>query len=224
MENLYRAFEQLNIAASEEIMTKFRKYMEMVLDWNEKINLTAIKEENEFVKKHFIDSILCAGFEEVISSEKVIDVGTGAGFPGIPLALIFPAKQFTLIDATRKKLNVLTEITQTLGMTNVKMIHARAEDLARNEEYREKFDLCVSRAVANLTVLLGYCLPFVTAGGSFISYKGPEADKEIKEAEGVIKALGGEIAGVRKASLEGFDLDHRFVLIKKRMFHVKHYR
>jgi len=215
MKQLENAFEQLNITTRAETVSKFERYMKLVLAWNEKVNLTAIKDENDFIKKHFIDSILCAGFSELINAETVIDVGTGAGFPGVPLALIFPQKQFLLIDSTGKKIKILGEITAALEIPNVTLIHARAEELSRKEEYREKFDLCVSRAVANLAVLSEYCLPFVSAGGSFISYKGPDTDKEVKEAKRKIKALGGDIADIRKVELLGFDLDHSFIIVKK---------
>ena len=193
----------------------FKKYMDRVLTWNEKVNLTSITKEDDFIKKHFIDSVLCAGFDEVKNAVEVIDVGTGAGFPGVPLALIFPEKSFLLIDSTGKKIRILSEITDRLGLSNVKLLHVRAEELALKAEYREKFDLCVSRAVANLTILSKYCMPFVSEGGFFISYKGPDVGREVKNAEKTIRELGGELPDVRKVRVDGFDLDHSFVVIKK---------
>jgi len=215
MDQLSKAFERLGIETSGETISKFKKYMDMVLSWNEKVNLTAITEESDFIKKHFIDSVLCACFDELKNAGKIIDVGTGAGLPGVPLALVFPEKQFILIDSTAKKIKILNEIVKTLGLPNITAIHARAEELARMEEHGEKYDLCVSRAVANLSALSGYCLPFVKPGGSFIAYKGPGPDVEVKAAEKAIRALGGELCGVKKVYLEGHDLDHSFIVIKK---------
>jgi len=215
MKTLKRAIEQLGIAASEETLSKFKEYMERVLSWNEKVNLTTITEETDFIKKHLIDSILCIGFVEIRNAESIIDIGTGAGFPGVPLALVFPNKQFLLLDSTGKKIKILRDITEKLEIKNIKLIHARAEDLAHREEHREKYDACVSRAVANLSILSEYCLPFVKTGGSFVSYKGPDAEEEVKAAETAVKTLGGELAGIRKIELDGFDLDHSFVVIKK---------
>ena len=215
MKQLSSAFEKLNIPVSSETLSKFEKYMRLVLAWNEKVNLTAITEEDEFIQKHFIDSILCANFDEVKSADTVIDVGTGAGFPGVPLALVFPEKHFLLIDSTGKKIRILREILDALDVSRVTVLHARAEELARKEEYREKFDLCVSRAVANMTVLSGYCLPFVKPGGSFIAYKGPEVTKELAQAQPEIKRLGGKVKDIRKAALEGFGFDHSLVVIEK---------
>jgi 16S rRNA (guanine527-N7)-methyltransferase len=216
MKQLYNAFEQLNIPVSRETVLKFEKYMKMVLEWNEKVNLTAITEESDFIEKHFIDSILCANFDELKNANTVIDVGTGAGFPGVPLALVFPVKHFLLIDSVGKKIKIVSEIVETLGISNVKLLHSRAEDLAHKEEYREKFDICVSRAVANLAVLTEYCLPFVNIGGTFISYKGPDAFKELKEAESAIKILGGQTGSIKKVGFEGFDFDHNMIIIKKK--------
>ena len=142
--------------------------------------------------------------------------GKGAGFPGAPLALIFPDKQFLLIDSLKKRIKILGEIIEALEMPNVALLHTRAEDLAHKEEYREKFDICVSRAVANLAVLSEYCLPFVKPGGAFISYKGPGAQEELRKAGIAIKLLGGEAKGIRQVNLEGFDLCHNMIIIKKR--------
>jgi len=216
MNQLENAFEQLNISADSETILKFEKYMKLVLAWNEKVNLTAITDESEFIKKHFIDSVLCAGFDEMKNAKTMIDVGTGAGFPGVPLALIFPDKRFLLIDSLGKRIKILDEILESLGIANVETLHTRAEDLAHNEAYREKFDICVSRAVANLATLSEYCLPFVNIGGTFISYKGPDAGEELQEAKSAIKILGGETESIRNVNVEGFDLSHNMVVIKKK--------
>ena len=216
MEQLYRALEKLNIQPEKNILSKFERYMRLVLEWNEKVNLTAITEENEFITKHFIDSLLCSGLDEFKISENIIDVGTGAGFPGVPLAMAFPDKRFLLIDSTGKKIKILGEILAELEILNVSLLHARAEELSRKKEYREKFDLCVTRAVADLTALSGYCMPFLAVGGSLIAYKGPDIQKELKQAEPAIKDHGGKIKEVRKADPFGFGLDHTLVIIEKK--------
>jgi 16S rRNA (guanine527-N7)-methyltransferase len=216
MKQLENAFEQLNISVSNKTVLKFEKYMKLILEWNQKVNLTAITEESDFINKHFIDSILCADFAELKNAKTIIDVGTGAGFPGVPLALVFPEKQFLLIDSVGKKLKVLKEILNNLEISNVELLHTRAEDLAHKEEYREKFDLCVSRAVANLAALTEYCLPFISIGGTFISYKGPGVSEELKESASAIKLLGGDAGEIRKINLEGFGLDHNMIVIKKK--------
>jgi len=215
LKQLEIAFEQLNIETDVETIAKFEKYMKLVLDWNNKINLTAITDEADFIKKHFIDSVLCVDFEQVKKAGTFIDVGTGAGFPGVPLALIFPDKQFLLMDSVGKKIKVVSEMLEELGILNVKTVHARAEDLAHKKEYREKFDICVSRAVANLATLSEYCLPFVNMGGAFISYKGSDIDDELKNANNAIEKLGGQIVDVRKVTLSNFELDHNIITITK---------
>ena len=189
--------------------------MKLVLAWNEKVNLTAITDEDDFITKHFIDSVSCAVFDELVNADTVIDVGAGAGFPGVPLSLVFPDKQFLLIDSTGKKIKILKEIADALELPNVKLVQSRAEDLARKEGYRESFDVCVSRAVARLAALSEYCLPFVKIGGCFIAYKGAGADGELKEAKNAIAILGGEIDGIRTPRLEGFDFDHNLTVVKK---------
>ena len=216
VKQLENAFEKLNIKAGGETISKFEKYMKMVLEWNEKVNLTAITDEEEFIKKHFIDSILCADFDELKNAETIIDVGTGAGFPGVPLALIFPEKKFLLIDSLAKRVKIVDEIAKALEISNVALLHTRAEDLAHKKEYREKFDICVSRAVARLSILVEYCLPFVMTSGNFIAYKGPEVDEELKAAYNAIRILGGGATDIRKVPLEGFDLDHNMVVIGKK--------
>ena len=216
MKQLGKAFEQLQITTTDKTVNKFQKYMELVLEWNEKVNLTAITDEDEFIKKHFVDSILCADFDELKNANTIIDVGTGAGFPGVPLALIFPDKQFLLIDSLNKRMKILDEMIKELGVSNVNVLHTRAEDLAHKKEYREKFDVCVSRAVANLAVLSEYCLPFVNIDGFFISYKGPNVEDEIDGAQRAIKLLGGMVADIRNNPINNLDLDHTMIIIQKK--------
>ena len=208
-------FERLGIGYDTELLKKFSQYMEGVLDWNVKVNLTAITDRDEFIKKHYIDSIVCAGQEEIENAESIIDVGTGAGFPGIPLALIYPKKKFVLMDSLSKRLKIIDELCHEIGIENVMVLHGRAEDLAQKPEYRESFDLCVSRAVANLATLSEYCLPFVKPGGYFVAYKGPECEAELADAKKAINILGGSVEDIRTAGLENLDLSHKLLYIKK---------
>jgi 16S rRNA (guanine527-N7)-methyltransferase len=157
---------------SGAVIETFRAYMELVLRWNEKVNLTAITDREQFIVRHFADSVLCADWPETTAARMVIDVGTGAGFPGVPLAIVLPEQSFTLIDSLGKRMRILEEIVARLGLRNVRLLCGRAEDLARDASLRGAFDLCVSRAVARLPVLAEYCLPFVTVGGCFFAYKG----------------------------------------------------
>ena len=215
MEQLRNAFGKLSVPADEATLSKFEEYMRMVLSWNEKVNLTAITDRGDFVRKHFIDSLLCTGFPEVVNADEIVDVGTGAGFPGVPLALVFQNKRISLIDAANKKVRILSEIVSALGLTNVSLICGRAEELARRAEHREKFDVCVSRAVANLSTLSEYCLPFVKVGGAFISYKGQSADDELAEAAGAIMELGGGNAEARRPHMEEFGMNHSLIVVRK---------
>ena len=183
---------------------------------NEKINLTAITNEKEFWIKHILDSLSCIDSIEFKESYSIVDIGTGAGFPGIPLAILFPEKEFVLVDSLRKRLNVIKEVTDKLEIKNVKILHARAEDIGKNEIYREKFDLCVSRAVASLDVLAEWCMPLVKKGGTFISYKGEKAGEEIKTAKNAIKILGGKVNRIEKPEFMHQDTsEHVLIYISK---------
>lgn len=213
MKGLVNALTELHIPYDDDMIAKFEGYMEGILAWNEKINLTAITDRKEFVEKHLIDSILCCGFEEYQNAESVIDVGTGAGFPGIPLSIVSPDKNFLLADSLHKRLKVISELTEKLSIDNAVTCHGRAEELAANKKYRESFDLCVSRAVANMAVLAEYCLPFIRTGGYLLAYKGPDAQKEVKTAEKAIKILGGKFRRVQSVPLFGYD--HNIVVIEK---------
>ncbi|WP_312353091.1 16S rRNA (guanine(527)-N(7))-methyltransferase RsmG [Aminipila sp.] len=215
METLQKAFDEMNIPYDNSVIHKFEEYMEMLLDWNEKINLTAITDKEEFIKKHYIDSVLCYSFPEMRKAKKIIDVGTGGGFPGIPLALLYPEKQFVLMDSLKKRLNIIDDLAKQLGILNVTTLHGRAEDLARSKEHRENYDCCVSRAVANLATLSEYCLPFIKKGGSFLAYKSIRAEEEIKAAQKSIFLLGGKISREEKVILPVYDLDHNIVIIDK---------
>lgn len=215
MQQLENAMIQLKIQYSAEMLQTFKDYMELVLSWNQKVNLTAITDRDEFIKKHFIDSLICAKEEEVEIAQTVIDVGTGAGFPGLPLAIIYPEKQFLLIDSLNKRVKILEEIYTNLNIKNVTVLHSRAEEAGQQKTYRERFDLCVSRAVANLSTLSEYCLPFIKTNGYFLAYKGPDYESELDVSKGAIAKLGGDVIAVKKAALTNFGLEHNIIYIKK---------
>ncbi len=200
---------------TEEQNLKLEKYMEGILSWNEKVNLTNITDPAEFRVKHNADSLMCVDFPEFISAKNVIDVGTGGGFPGIPLAVYAPDKSFTLLDSLNKRLKIIDELAGDLGISNISLVHGRAEDIARTKEHREKYDLCVSRAVSNLATLSEYCLPFIKVGGFLLAYKGPGADQEAKDAEKALKILGGRLIDIRETTMEEYGLDHRILVIEK---------
>ena len=182
-------------AITEQLQTKFGRqkastllaYLDLVLVRNEHINLTAVRDRNEALVKHVLDSLAIVDLPEYKEAQTIIDVGTGAGFPGALLAIVSPEKEFTLLDSTLKRLRVIDEFAQTLIINNLKTVHARAEEISRKPEYNETFDICVSRAVANLEKLSGWCLPFVRKGGSFIAYKGENYEEELQQAAKVLK-------------------------------------
>ena len=200
---------------TEEQNLKLEKYMEGILSWNEKVNLTNITDPAEFRIKHNADSLMCVDFPEFQSAKNVIDVGTGGGFPGIPLAVYAPDKNFTLLDSLNKRLKIIDELAGSLDISNIKLVHGRAEDIAKTKEHREKYDLCVSRAVSNLATLSEYCLPFIKVGGYLLAYKGPGAEQEAEDAAKALKILGGRLVGIRETTMEEYGLDHRILVIEK---------
>jgi 16S rRNA (guanine527-N7)-methyltransferase len=215
MKQLTDALVSMGLKYDEDAIQKFRRYMELILEWNEKVNLTSITEPEDFIKKHYIDSVAIGGFSQMENAQSVIDVGTGAGFPGVPLAILFPEKKFLLMDSLNKRIKIIEAIAQEIGLQNAAFCHGRAEELARKREYREQYDLCVSRAVANLAVLSEYCLPFVRVGGWFAAYKTETAEEELKESLRAIELLGGQYVENRQLNISGYDLDHRILMIKK---------
>ena len=212
MNDLKAFLEKLNIDRAEEKAISLKRYMEGVLSWNEKVNLTAITDREEFVQKHLIDSLLCAETFAFTESSSICDVGTGGGFPGVPLAVCYPDKTFVLMDSLGKRVRIVQQLCDELGIENVTAIHGRAEDLARQEAYRDCFDLCVSRAVANMRVLCEYCMPFVRAGGYFIAYKGADCESEIGDAQNAIRLLGGEPPQITPLP----HLSHNLVVVRKK--------
>ena len=212
---LTKNLERWNVILTEIQIQQFITYYELLLEWNSFINLTAITEYNEVIIKHFIDSISLVNACDLSKNVKVIDVGTGAGFPGIPLKIVFPNLQITLLDSLNKRVKFLNEVIQKLGLANIDTIHGRAEDIAKMELYREKYDICVSRAVANLSTLSEYCLPFVRINGCFVSYKSEKITEEMKTAKRAIELLGGKINGQKEFILPESDINRNLFIINK---------
>lgn len=215
LEILKKALDSMGMPSDDISMSMYEKYMEGILEWNQKVNLTNITDRKEFELKHFVDSVICCDYPEFRDAERIIDVGTGGGFPGIPLAITSPSKQFILMDSLKKRLRIIDELCDDIGIGNVTTVHARAEELARNKEHREKYDLCVSRAVANMAVLCEYCLPFIKVGGYFLAYKGPDASREAEEASKAVNLLGGKVVDLREGNLRDFAMQHKVLVIKK---------
>ena len=198
---LVKGLSELGLTITEEQIEKFDKYYEMLIETNKVMNLTSITEYDEVIIKHFIDSLLV--------------VGTGAGFPGIPIKIMFPHLQITLLDSLNKRLKFLNNVIDELGLESIETVHGRAEDIARKEEFREQYDLCVSRAVANLSTLSEYCIPFIAKNGKFISYKSSISSEEIQNAKSAIKILGGTIVEEKTVHLPCSDMDRTFVVVNK---------
>ena len=210
-----KILEKWEIPFSKEQQEQLITYYEILVEKNKVMNLTAITEFEEVLDKHFLDSISLAQYVDLTKPVSVIDLGTGAGFPGMPLKIMFPDLKITLADSLNKRILFLDEVISELGLTDIQTVHARAEDLAHDPNYREQYDYCVSRAVANLSSLSEYCLPFVRIGGSFISYKSGEIEEELAAAKKAIFLLGGQFDRVIPFQLEGTDLNRSFVVIRK---------
>ena len=204
---------ELGITLSVKQLEQFSTYYEMLVEKNKVMNLTAITQWEEVLEKHFLDSVSLIRAKNLSKSITVLDLGTGAGFPGIPLKIVFPNLKITLADSLNKRVSFLNEVIEALKLENIQAVHGRAEELARDGKYREKYDLCVSRAVANLSTLSEYCLPFVTLGGEFISYKSGEVEEEAQAAKSAIFLLGGKVTNTVKFSLG--ESSRSFIVIEK---------
>ena len=223
----YQILEQklgeLGIKQDQNQLERFHKFYQLLIEWNKVMNLTGITEYEDVVEKHFVDSLSIIKAIDLSGIHTVIDVGTGAGFPGIPLKIAFPHLRVVLLDSLNKRIKFLDEVISQLGLTEICTIHGRAEEYARKEEYREQFDLCVSRAVANLSTLSEYCLPYIQVGGMFVPYKSDEIDDEVEQSKKAVRILGGNIKDVMKFELPGTDIHRSFVLIHKEQHTQKKY-
>lgn len=215
VDNLKNKLNQLSIEYSESQIEKLLKYYEMLIEKNKVMNLTAITEFDEVVEKHFIDSLSIVRVIDMEIVHSIIDIGTGAGFPGIPVKIMFPHVKVTLVDSLNKRVNFLNEVIENLELSDIEAYHGRAEDYGRDKKFREKYDVCVSRAVANLASLSEYCMPFVKPDGYFISYKAGDCEKEIDNSKNAIKILSGKIEKVEKFSLPDSEISRSLIKIKK---------
>ncbi|WP_432662094.1 16S rRNA (guanine(527)-N(7))-methyltransferase RsmG [Wukongibacter baidiensis] len=207
--------QELGLDIDERMIDRFIKYKDLLIEWNKKINLTGITEDKEIMIKHFLDSLACMLTGVVRNDSKIIDVGTGAGFPGIPLKVFNENIDLTLLDSLNKRIKYLQTVCDELELSQVEFLHGRAEDYGRDKDYREKYDIAVARAVAELSVLCEYCLPFVKVNGYFIALKGPKAQDEIGKAKKALSILGGEIVDTLNVNLPFSDAGHNLVIIKK---------
>lgn len=205
----------IGITLDEKQKQQFDKFYELLVEWNKVMNLTGITEYEEVNEKHFVDSLSIVKAIDMSQVKSVIDIGTGAGFPGIPLKIAFPHLKVVLLDSLNKRINFLNTVIAELGLEKIETIHGRAEDFAKQAEYREQFDLCVSRAVANLATLSEYCIPYVEKGGMFVPYKSGEIDEEVEQAKKAVHVLGGKLEDVIKFQLPGTEIGRSFVVIKK---------
>lgn len=206
---------EMGIVLNGEQRQQFVDFYEYLVEKNKVMNLTGITEFQEVLVKHFLDSLACVKAVDIKKVKRIMDVGTGAGFPGVPLKIAFPHLEACLLDSLKKRVNFLEETFDILKLTDITAVHGRAEEYARNKAYRESFDLCVSRAVSNLATLSEYCLPYVKVGGSFISYKSGTVQEEAEQAEKAVKILGGKIKDVVYFSLPDSEIQRSLVVIEK---------
>ena len=204
---------EINVKINKEKIEKFYKYMQLLLEWNEKINLTAITKPEEVILKHFVDSLTIAKY--IKEKETMVDVGTGAGFPGIPIKIYRDDIKVVLVDSLNKRINFLNTVISELKLKNIEAIHSRAEEFGRNKKYREKFDISTSRAVANLATLSEYLLPLVKENGKCICMKGSNIEEELKNSKNAVKILGGKVDNIDEFLLPHSDIKRNIIIIKK---------
>ncbi|MGL6105678.1 16S rRNA (guanine(527)-N(7))-methyltransferase RsmG [Romboutsia sp.] len=214
-EMLKKGLEDLGIDTNDKMLEDFKIYREILVDWNQKMNLTGIEDEKEVYIKHFLDSISSTTNGYIRDGISIIDVGTGAGFPGLPLRICLNNIQLTLLDSLNKRINFLQEVSNNLDIDDIKFIHGRAEDFGKDEEYREQYDVATARAVAGLPVLIEFCVPFVKVGGYFVCLKGPNANLELEESKAAMEVLGLEFIEKIDVELPESDLKHNILVFKK---------
>lgn len=214
-EMLRQGLKDFGIEPSDKMLNDFKVYREILVDWNQKMNLTGIEEEKEVYIKHFLDSVSAVVNGYIKDGMSIIDVGTGAGFPGLPLKICLENTNVTLLDSLNKRINFLKEVSNTLGLTNMEFIHGRAEDFGKSEQYREQYDIATARAVAGLPILMEFCVPFVKVGGYFVCLKGPNANLELEESKAAMDVLGLEFIEKIDVELPETDLDHNILVFKK---------
>lgn len=214
-EVLINGLKELGIDASQDMLEKLIAFNKIMLEWNEKVNLTAITEEREVFIKHFLDSATCLSTGYIKEGMSVIDVGTGAGFPGIPLKILRDNLKMTLLDSLNKRIGYLNEVIKTIGLKDTNTVHARAEEAGCSKAHREGYDIVLSRAVASMSILCEYCIPFAKVGGFFLCQKGPNIKEEMEEAGNSIRVLGGKIREVLEYQLPFSDIKHSIIVIEK---------
>lgn len=212
---LKQGIEDFGLEANETVLNNFQKYRELLVQWNQKMNLTGIEDEKEVFIKHFLDSISTVTNGYVQNKMSLIDVGTGAGFPGLPLKICLPKLKVTLLDSLNKRINFLQEVAKEIEIDDIEFIHGRAEDFGKKEEYREQFDIATARAVAGLPILMEFCVPFIKVGGYFVCLKGPNANLELEESKAAMEILGVEYIEKIDIKLPEIDLHHNILVFKK---------
>ncbi|SHI45253.1 16S rRNA (guanine(527)-N(7))-methyltransferase RsmG [Parasporobacterium paucivorans] len=215
LQDFANRLEKMNVSLSDSQMEQFVKYYELLIEKNKVMNLTSITDFDEVILKHFVDSLSCVKAVNMNGVKSVIDVGTGAGFPGIPIKIVFPQISVTLMDSLSKRVGFLTEVIEALDLRDISAVHGRAEEMGQDPQYRERYDMCVSRAVSNLAVLSEYCLPFVEENGVFVSYKAGEIQDEVKGAEHPIALLGGRVESITSFDLPDSEIKRTLLVIKK---------
>ncbi|RQD72652.1 MAG: 16S rRNA (guanine(527)-N(7))-methyltransferase RsmG [Tindallia sp. MSAO_Bac2] len=214
-QRMIQGMEKLNLNLEVNQLIQFEQYLDLLNEWNKKMNLTAIKDPDEMITHHFLDSATCSLHPSYNDCKKILDLGTGAGFPGIPLKILFPEQYFTLMDSLKKRLTFLEVVKQSLNLDNLELIHARAEEGARKNEYREQFDAVVSRAVASLPTLLEYTIPFIKVNGWFFCQKGPLWKEEIEDAKKAMQVLSVKLEDSMEVKVPFTDLNHQLLVFRK---------